>query len=71
MDWKGNQKNIKKDSKINLSSTPIFLIENNGNYADINVDNNGKDNTNNDDDNIGFYLNLKLYLIITYLFLFF
>ena len=71
LDWKGNQKNIKKNSKINLSSTPIFLIENNGNYADINVDNNGKDNTNDKDDNIGFYLNLKLYLIITYLFLFF
>ena len=71
LDWKGNQKNIKKDSKINLSSTPIFLIENNGNYADINVDNNSKDNTNDKDDNIGFYLNLKLYLIITYLFLFF
>ena len=34
IDWFGNQKNIKKDSKLNITSTPIFLIENNGNYND-------------------------------------
>ena len=36
LDWKGNQKNIEPDSEIKLSSTPIFLIQNTGDYSDIN-----------------------------------
>ena len=36
LDWKGNQKNIEHDSEIKLSSTPIFLIQNTGDYPDIN-----------------------------------
>jgi hypothetical protein len=36
LDWKGNQKNIEPDSEIKLSSTPIFLIQNTGDYPDIN-----------------------------------
>ena len=56
IDWMGNQKNIKKDSKLNITSTPIFLIENNGNYPDsvvldgdiddlLNKDTDGKNET--------------------------
>jgi hypothetical protein len=34
IDWEGNQKNILKNDIIKLTSTPIFLIENNYNYPD-------------------------------------
>ena len=53
LDWKGNQKNIQKDSAIKLTSTPIFLIENNGNYPDIIID-----------QNQNFFIRLKVYLIL-------
>ena len=39
IDWLGKQRNILKNSKINITSTPIFLIENNGNYTDSLEDN--------------------------------
>ena len=67
LDWKGNQKNINKESTIKLSSTPIFLIQNNGNYPDINVD--GDDNDNKDNNNDSF-LYLKLFSILLLLFSF-
>ena len=65
LDWKGNQKNINKESTIKLSSTPIFLIQNNGNYSDINVDDDDNKDINNNS-----FLNFKLILILLILFLF-
>ena len=53
-DWKGNQKNVENDSIIKLSSTPVFLIENNGDYPDVNVDN----------DNSNYFLKSKFYMIL-------
>ena len=38
LDWKGNQKNIESEATIKLSSTPIFIIENTGEYPDIIID---------------------------------
>ena len=58
LDWKGNQQNIKKNSKIKLSSTPVFLIENNGNYPDINEQDVHPEN------NINSFLKWKLYLTL-------
>ena len=40
LDWKGNQKNIESEATIKLSSTPIFIIENTGEYPDIIIDEN-------------------------------
>ena len=37
LDWEGNQKNILKNDKIKLTSTPIILIENNYNYPDSTI----------------------------------
>ena len=54
LDWKGNQQNITKNSEIKLSSTPIFMIENNGNYPDI----------IEQEDNINSFLKWKFYLIL-------
>ena len=34
IDWTGKQTNLKKNSQLNITSTPIFLIENNGDYND-------------------------------------
>ena len=53
-DWKGNQKNVENDSIIKLSSTPIFIIENNGDYPDVNVDT----------DNSNYFLRSKFYMIL-------
>ena len=53
LDWRGYQKNVKKDSKISLTSTPIFLIENNGNYPDIMPE-----------ENFDFFLKWKSFLIL-------
>lgn len=56
LDWKGNQKNILKGNKIKLTSTPIFLIENNGNYPDISVDGEREKGNNGSILNFNFYL---------------
>ena len=58
LDWAGNQKNILKTDTIKLTSTPIFLIENNGNYPDIDISGNGRNVNDN-----GSNLNLKIFLI--------
>ena len=56
LDWQGSQINIEKNSKIELSSTPIFLIENNGDYTDYIIDSDSEyDNS--------FFINFKSFVI--------
>ena len=50
IDWTGKQKNLKKNSQLNITSTPIFLIENNGNYNDT-VEHSSETDEENEIDN--------------------
>ena len=46
INWLGVQKNLLGNSKLYVTSTPIFLIENNGNYEDTRSDTNSNENSN-------------------------
>ena len=72
IDWLGKQGNLLKNSKINLTSTPIFLIENNGNYTDSLEDNlensekieeNDKKNNTQENANLFVYLNICIFIL--------
>ena len=62
IDWLGNQKNLLKNSKLSLTSTPIFLIENKGNYTDT------TDTTNNK--NYNSFLCLNVFMLVLSLILY-
>ena len=70
IDWEGNEKNIKKNSLISITSTPVFLLQN-YDYKDEDEDeekeedkNHNKDENNNNQGTSGFVIFLEVVGII-------